>query len=183
LIKSQLISELFRQLKATYPSRGKSEKFAKRLLGKPEKIEELMKYFFSEDLRICQMASFPIITIANHDIESLSPYLEKMIASYYSAPHDAFRRNVVRTLQLVDIPEYLEGEAYDLCFKEFCNTKAPTAMRVFATTTLVNICIKHPELKEELLPTLIDYQNTGTIGFENRLQKSIKKVSAIKDVS
>jgi hypothetical protein len=172
-------TDLFRKLKASYSSRKDSTKFAFEVMQKIDYVEELMSYFFSEDLRICQMASFPIITIADNNIELLLPYIEKMVAKYKSAPHDAFKRNVMRTLQFVDIPEDLEGKVYDLCIEEFCNIKSPTAIRVFGLTVLCNICQKHPELSQELLPLLIDYQNTGTIGFENRLKKEIKRVSLL----
>ena len=142
-----------------------------------EKVEELMGLFFSDDLRICQMASFSIITIADHAIESLEPYLPHMISHYRKAPHDAFRRNVMRLFQFVDLPEELEGSVYDLCLEDFCDTKAPTAVRVFGLTTMCNICIKHLGLAQELLPILKDYQGTGTVGFENRLKKEINRIS------
>jgi len=145
-----------------------------------DQVSALMQFFFSEDLRICQMASFPVITISDHAPEMLSPYLPQMVSHFKKAPHDAFRRNVMRLFQFADIPEELEGEIYDLCLEQFTDTKVATAIRVFALTTMCNICIRHPGLAEELLPTLIDYQGTGTTGFENRLRKEIVRVGKLR---
>ena len=142
-----------------------------------------MVYFFSDDLRICQMVSFPLINIADSNIDLLLPYIPKMIDNYANAPHDSYKRNVVRILQFVDIPEDLEGKVFDICLEEFCNTKTATAIRVFSITVLVNICEKHPELKQEVLPILMDYQITGTVGFENRLGKEINRLRKISPFS
>jgi len=152
LAESPSRSQLFLKMKSSYLSRKDSRSFAFEVINNPASIEELMDYFFSDDLRICQMASFPIITIADHQIELLLPFLKRMIIGYKTAPHVAFKRNVLRTLQFVDIPEDLEGIVYDLCLEEFCNLKSPTALRVFGLTVMCNICIKHPELSQELLP-------------------------------
>ncbi|MEE9372068.1 MAG: hypothetical protein V3V00_03355 [Saprospiraceae bacterium] len=162
-------------------SRKDSVLFAKEVIANPEKMDELMTYFFSDDLRICQMASFPIIAIADNKIDLLLPFLSQMVIAYHKAPHNAYKRNVLRTLQFVDIPENLEGEIYNICLEEFCDIKAPTALRVFGMTVMCNICAKHPELRHELLPTLKDYQHTGTTGFENRLRKEIIRVSLLAD--
>ena len=172
-------SKVFERMKSSYLSRKVSKEFAMDIIKNKGEMEELMGYFFSKDLRICQMASFPIIAIADHKIELLLPYLTKMVDRYKGAPHAAYKRNVMRTLQFVKIPEDLEGKVYDLCIEEFCDVKTPTAIRVFSMTVMCNICERHPELSQELLPVLIDYKNTGTTGFENRLRKEIKRVSRL----
>lgn len=166
-------------MKSSYLSRKNSVKFAHEVIANPEQMAELMTYFFSDDLRVCQMASFPIITIADNKIELLRPYISKMISKYHEAPHNAYKRNVLRTLQFIDLPEDLEGKVYDICLEEFCNVKAATALRAFGLTVMCNICEKHPELSQELLPTLIDYKNSGSSGFENRLKKEITRVSLL----
>lgn len=178
-LKFSIISDILSQLKSTYLSRKESKLFALSLLDDPRKVEKLMSYFFSKDLRICQMASFPLITIADHDINLLTPYLSKMVSHYRQSPHDAYRRNALRSFQFMELPEDLEGDIYELCFEEFCNTKLPTAIRAFALTTMCNICVKYPELLHEVLPTLYDYKNTGTVGFENRLKREIQRIKKL----
>jgi hypothetical protein len=173
---------LLDQLVACYKNRKKAADFAQNVIKNHKQFDELMQLFLSDDNRICQMAAFPLLTIADSDITLLEPYLEELIKKYQNAPHDSFRRNVIRILQFVKIPESIEGEVYELCLKEFGNTKAPTAIRVFSATVLVNICEKHPDLKHELEPFLNDYLNTGTVGFENRLRKEIKRLHSIEFV-
>ena len=171
--------DLLDALVSSYPNRRKSNEVVAYILKNPEYFDDLMGHFFSEDLRICQMASFPINRIAGENIELLEPYLAQMIEHYPNAPHDAYKRNVMRLLQFVRIPKELDGKVFDLSLREYCNTKLPTAIRVFATSVLVNICEKHTELKQELEQVLMDYKNTGTTGFENRLAKEIIRLQKI----
>lgn len=126
------------------------------------------------------MASFAMLPLVDSDKSLFEPFLSEMLDHYEAAPHDSFRRNVIRIFQMVNIPEELEGKAFDLCFAEFTNTKSATAIRVFSSTVLVNICESHPELRQELEPILLDFQGTGTVGFENRLSKEIVRVRKIK---
>ena len=171
--------DLLNALRTSYPDRRKSNEVVSHILNNPELVDDLMRYFFSKDLRICQMASFPLNRLAIENMKLLEPYLSKMIDYYPNAPHDAYRRNVMRLLQFACIPNDLDGKVFDLSLREYCNTKLPTAIRVFAISVLVNICKKHTELKQELEQILLDYKNTGTIGFENRLGKEIIRLRKI----
>lgn len=140
-------------------------------------FDELVELFLSNNLRICQSASWPMGILAAEHPEKIIPYLDKILSHIDSAPHDAFRRNTFRFLQFMDVPEDYQGLVYEKCFKALVDTNAPTAIKAFALTTASNLAMKVPELKEELIEVIYEQIPYGTGGFQNRAKKEIKRLS------
>jgi len=109
--------------------------------------------------------------------EAVILYLDKILEHLDKAPHDAYTRNTFRFLQFMDVPEKFQGKVYEKCFDALVDTKAPTAIKAFALTTLANLAMKLPELKEELIEAIYDQIPHGTGGFQNRAKKEIKRLS------
>jgi hypothetical protein len=141
-----------------------------------ERMKELMGCFFSNEKRLCQRASWPLTLIADKHPEMVHPYLKDMINTLDQPRHNAVVRNVVRVLQNIEVPEELEGEVYEKCYQLLLKTDEPVANRVFSMTTCVNIALKYPELKEELLATIEDHLPHGTAGFRSRGKKEIERL-------
>ena len=140
----------------------------------PSRMEELMNCFFDEDLRLCQYASWPAGMIADSKPELIIPYLEKMLDNLETPHHDAVIRNTFRTLQNLDIPEELEGLAFEKAFNFLANPQNAIAIRVFAMSVCGNIAQKYPELKHELIPVIEEQLPYGSAGFKNRGMKVLK---------
>ena len=88
--------------------------------------------------------------------------------------HDAVKRNTVRLLQGVDLPEELMGRVVDICFKFLLDVKEPVAVRVFSMQVLYNICLKEPELADELRIVIEEFMPHGTAGFKSRGKRILK---------
>ncbi|MEM9546864.1 MAG: hypothetical protein AAGA77_12870 [Bacteroidota bacterium] len=142
----------------------------------PPKMQELMECFFDKNLRLCQNAAWPVGKIADHDPQLIRPYLEKMLLNLDAPHHDAVIRNTFRTLQNVEIPEDLEGLAFEKAFDFLLNPQNAIAIRVFAMTVCGNIALKYPELKQELVPVIEEQLPHGSAGFKNRGSKILKKL-------
>ena len=90
--------------------------------------------------------------------------------------HVAVRRNVIRILQRIDIPEKLVGEVATVCFDYLASPDEPIAVRVFSMTVLANIARKEPDLKNELR-LLIELQLLyGSTGFRSRARQVMKMI-------
>lgn len=152
-------------------------KFISQLENNEYDFSELVDLFLSINLRICQSASWPMGIFAAEHPELVVPYLDKILKQLDQAPHDAFVRNTFRFLQFMDIPEAFQGKVYEKCFDALIDTSAPTAIKAFALTTLSNLAIKLPELKEELIEAIYEQIPYGTSGFQNRAIKEIKRLS------
>ena len=131
----------FRELLAIRNSKENALQVLETIKKDPSRMKELMDCFFDEDLRICQHASWPAGMIADNDPELIIPYLEKMLNNLETPHHDAVIRNTFRTLQNLDIPEALEGLAFEKAFEFLVNPQNAIAIRVFAMTVCGKIAL------------------------------------------
>lgn len=164
-------------------SRGQSRPIADHIVSMvsadPSLMPELMTCFFSEEMRVCQRAAWPVGIIAEKHPELLERYLAQMISNMNRAKHDAVIRNTLRTFQFIDVPEEVESDLYDRCLEYVMNPSYPIAFTAFAMTVCVNICMKYPELKEEVV-TAIEYRMPeGSAGIRARGRKLLKQLSKI----
>ncbi len=140
---------------------GQSRKMANTIVDiiiqDEQKIEELMQCFFSEHMRTCQYAAWPVGILAEKHPTLLLPYLPRMVCNMDNAQHDAVIRNTLRTFQFMEIPEELQSEVYDKCLEYLSNPKYPIAFTAFGMTVCTNIAMQYPELKEEVIAA-IDYR-------------------------
>ncbi len=162
-------------VKEAIPERFSKEKFAiiiDWIDGNPARFDELMTVFFEGDSRKNQHAA----NIMSHCIDRWSflimPYIEKMLLNLKQDNlHDAIKRNTIRVLQTVEIPEELHGIAADICFQYLSNHEEAVAIKAFSMTVLFNLSKHYPELKTELkfiLEEQLPYQSPA---FKNRALK------------
>ena len=169
-----MASKSFRELLKIRNSKEVSMQVIRAIKKDPARMKELMECFFDEDLRICQSAAMPAGMIADFDPELIIPYLEQMLINLETPHHDAVIRNTFRTLQNIDIPEEMEGLAFEKAFDFLLNPHNAIAIRVFAMSVCGNIALKYPELKHELIPVIEEQVPHGSTGFINRASKVLK---------
>ncbi len=142
-------------------------------------IEDLMALFFAEDWVICQKASWPLTMVADQDPQLLLPYVPQMIEHLDRAHHDAVIRNTIRTWQVMNLPQDLEGPIYDKCFEYFADPQYAVAIRVFAMTVCANIAMRHPSLAQEIIPIIEDNWDHGTAAWRSRGKKELKRLASL----
>jgi len=142
-------------------------------------IAEFMDIFFSEEWRMCQKASWPMGMIADKKPELLYPYLSQMLDLLDHAKHDAIIRNTIRTWQIMNIPEELEGPIYDRCFEYFADPQYAVAIRVFAMTVCTNIAMRHPSLAHEIIPIIEDYWDHSKPAWRSRGKQELKRLAKV----
>ena len=76
-----------------------------------------------------------------------------------------FERSLAKMFSLAGVPEEIEGEAVEALFQWLMDHKVLLSTRIFAMAALQKFCLKHPELKHELMLVLepIATQNTGSL--------------------
>src|SRR5581483_5363715 len=80
------------------------------------RFSELMQLFFTNEYRISQRASWPVSYCAEKHPELITPYLELLLDNLRNPIHNAVKRNTVRILQNIQLPDSLLGKAVDVCF-------------------------------------------------------------------
>ena len=143
-------------------------------------FDELMEHFFSNEYRVTQRAAWVMTHCTDKRPHLINPHLEKMANNLKDKKiHVAVKRNTVRLLQNVAIPEDLMGTVADCCFNFLADPKEAVAVRVFSMSILYELCKKEPDLAGELKLTIEEFMPHGTAGFRSRGKKILKGVQKI----
>lgn len=164
--------------------RGKKDKASKDAIlalldSDPSQIDDLMECFFSDDMRTCQYASWPVGFISDKWPTILHPYIEQMIEVALEPKHNAILRNVLRTLEKMDIPKQHEGLVYDFAYRYASDPKQMIAMRAFGMGVCTNLAMKYPELSAEVIPLLQSIHPEASPGTKARARACLKKLQSI----
>lgn len=138
------------------------------------KFNELITLFTGSVYRISQRAALTLSKCVDNNPELLTPHLEILIQNLQGTVHVAVKRNTLRVLQDIELPESLWGLTADICFKTLESRDEPIAVKVFAMTVLNNIAQKVPDLKNELRLIIEDQLPYGSAGFKSRAKKVLR---------
>jgi hypothetical protein len=143
------------QIKA-FPQTAAGRKALIQALDKEPHILDLcFEEFFSTSLRTCQEISWTLTQIGGARPNMITPYIDRIIETLQNTKaHNAFVRNSIRIWQEMDIPEDYRGLIFDICYEYILDNGRQIAVRAFSMNVCVNICLQHPELKEDLLHAL-----------------------------
>ncbi len=146
----------------------------------PERFAELMKLFFGNEYRITQRAAWAVSNVFKRYPNMVVPYLDKMLHLLADTQNIAVKRNTVRILQDLEIPEELCGTAFEVCSRLLISPSETIAVRAFSITVLVNLTIRFPELKNEtrvLIEAAI--QEGASAGMLSRANKELKRLGKL----
>jgi hypothetical protein len=140
-ISERLLAEL---------SRKNTDYIAHYIGSDQQKFEELMELLFNGTPPIPQRAAWVVSTIADKYPQLCIPYLQRIIVRLEDFEHTGIHRCLLRFLAETDIPEPLQGQLYDICYKWLVNKHTPIAVKVHCMQILYNIAENEPDLQHEL---------------------------------
>ncbi len=157
-------------------SRVQSEKVAKWVGTDPERFAQLVHLFMTDEYRMVQRAAWIISVVAEKHAKLAVPHLDAMVGRMADAGVPvAVKRNVVRILQKLDVPEHLHGPVMNACFDLLADVNEAIAVRAFSMTVLANLAVQYPEIKPELKAIIEDSLELGaSAGFTSRAKKVLK---------
>ena len=142
-----------------------------------ERFDSLMELFFKEEYRLVQRAAWVVSHCAEQHLSLIMPHLPRMVAYLTKENvHTAVRRNLVKVLAGLDIPEDLMGAVADACFTFLANPKEQAAVRVYAMQVLYNLCQKELDLANELILLIEDALPHGSAAIRARGRKILKQL-------
>ncbi len=141
------------------------------------RFNTFMALFLGHDVRVTQSASRVLIDCAQHSPERLSPYLKPMLEQLKLSDNDTVKRNVLRVLQDVELPQNLHGMAVTLCMEQLLSVTAPIAVKAFSMTVVANLVPLYPELIPELRTVIETLMEQGSPGILSRGKKVLKTIS------
>lgn len=137
-----------------------------------KRFADVMKLFLGNEYRVTQRIAWVVSYCGRAHPQLILPYLEKMILNLKkSGQHDAVKRNTVKVLEEIDIPERLTGLCAETCFNLLASKTEPLAVRCYSMGVLAKICNKEPELKNELKLVVQEQLPYSTAGFRARARR------------
>jgi hypothetical protein len=157
-------------------SKRQTMKIASYVGGDKERFAAVAKCMFDEDQKLSARAAWVFSDCAGQHPELVKPYMNQMVSVLTIPVHDAVKRNVIRVLQTQEIPRRLQGKLAAILFSILQTPAEPIAIRVFSMTVLANLCMQHPDLKNELKMVIESQLPFSSAGFKSRAKKLMKQI-------
>lgn len=139
------------------------------------RFDELLQLFLHSEPRITQRASWALMHCADKQPQLMIPHLDILLQNLRrEGLHPSIKRNTIRAIERIDLPEDLLGEAADICFTFLADINETVAVRAFSMGVIWNICQKEPDLRHELRLLIEEFMPYGTSGFKSRGRKILK---------
>lgn len=153
-------------------SKANCLKIVKWVGNSPERFAELFELFLKDEYRVVQLAAWPV----SYVIEAHSSLIRKHLPALFKNleridTHPSVRRNSIRLMQHIEIPEKYHGVAMNLCFEYISDPKEKAAVKAFSLTVLENLSKQYPEIKPELKAIIEDRWDSETPAFRSRAKK------------
>ncbi|MGE0561593.1 MAG: hypothetical protein AB7O47_07240 [Flavobacteriales bacterium] len=167
----------FYQLLDEKHCKSTTNRIVDEVVTSPDRINELIELFLSEDVRISQRAAWPISYIAEKKPNIIEKNLKKLFLKFEQKNvHDACIRNTFRCFQYINIPVEMEGIVLTKAFEYLNNPLSTVAVKVFCMGAIEKLIKKYPEIKNEFKTSIKTQLNEGSTGFKNRGNKILKRL-------
>ena len=147
-----------------------------RWIGKSqEKFDQLFRLFLSEEYRVVQRAAWPVSFAVIAHPAFINKHWEELVKNLNQQNvHGAVKRNSVRLLQGLNIPEKFQGEIMNICFRYVESPTEAIAVKAFSLTVLGNLSKLYPEIIPELRLLIESQVENATPAFKIRAKKILK---------
>jgi len=156
-------------------SKANCVKIVKWVGANQTRFDELFNLFLKDEYRVVQRAGWPLSYCAIAHPEFMKKNFGKLLKNLKRpGMHGAVKRNTVRLLQDISIPEKYQGEIMSLCFDYISSPTEKIAVKAFSLTVLQNLSKTYPEIKQELKAVIEDRWDYETAAFHSRAKKILK---------
>ena len=152
---------------------------AKKIGPNQEAFDELIDIMLNGTSVQKQRAAWIMTHCLDEHLWLIEKHVESLVLNLQNDIHDAVKRNTLRGLQHVDIPEETLGIAADVCFSFLHSGTEPIAIKAHSMTILFNITKKYPDLKDELRLAIEEQIPFGSAGIKSRGNKILKALKEL----
>ncbi|MEP7164181.1 MAG: hypothetical protein ABI741_05780 [Ferruginibacter sp.] len=162
-------------------SKAQCSKIAKWVGDDQKRFDELFHLFLHDEYRVTQRAAWPVsYCVIAHPV-FIKKNWKKLIDNLKKpALHDSIKRNSVRFMQDIEIPEKYHGEVMDICFRFLGSPTEALAIKVFSMTVLANLAKEYPEIVPELRILIEDQLPHQSAGFKSRARRIFKGLNVVQ---
>ncbi len=145
----------------------------------PEGLDELISLLIAPDARIVQRASRILVPIAERAPHLVEAYLDTFTALLgQSRLHGAVKRNLVRLIQYLELPEHLHADLLGICFRFLEDPEEAVAVKAFSMTILGKLARTYPDIRQELKLVIEDgLSRSPSPGYKSRARKILANLA------
>lgn len=141
-----------------------------------QRFDDLFNLFLSEDKIIAQRAGWPLSCAVIKYPGLIQKHFEKLLKNLRkSGLHDSVKRNSIRLLHDLKIPEKYQGDVMDISFGYISSPAEKPAVKAFSLTVLHNLSKEYPEIKQELKTIIVDRWDFESAAFRSRAKQILKE--------
>lgn len=130
----------------------------------------------NDQYRVTQRAAWPLSYCAIAHPFFMKKNFDKLINNLGKPNmNDSIKRNTVRLLQQLGIPEKLEGAVMEICFNYMESPKEAVAIKAFSLTTLGKLAKKYPEIIPEIKLLIEEQLMHQSAAFKSSAKKILEE--------
>ncbi|MEJ7739002.1 MAG: hypothetical protein WKF97_16375 [Chitinophagaceae bacterium] len=156
-------------------SKAQCTKIVEWIGDSQERFDQLFNLFLTDEYRVVQRAAWPLSYCSIAHSSLIYKHFGKLIRNLHKPSiHPAVKRNTIRLMQDLKIPEKYHGELMDICFTYIASTDEAVAVKAFALTVLQNLAKLYPDILPEIKLVIEDRWDHETPAFKSRAKKILK---------
>ena len=158
-------------------STAQCTKIVKWVGSSQQRFDELFGLFIHDDYRVVQRSGWPLSYCVIDHPSFINKHWKALINNLKKPDlHNAVKRNSIRLMQYLEIPEKFHGEVMDICFRFLESPTEALAVKVFSMSVLDNLAVLYPDIKPELKLVIEEQLPHQTAGFKSRAKKVLKMI-------
>lgn len=137
-----------------------------------ERFDALFHLFLKDEYRVVQRAAWPLSYCVIEHPQLIQKHFKELIFNLHTSKlPDAVKRNTLRLLQRIEIPEEFHGEIMNVCFDYITSPAEAAAIKAFALTILQYLAQYYPEIKDEVKIIIEDQWEVESPAFKSRAKQ------------
>lgn len=161
-------------------SKAQCAKIVRWVGGSQQRFDELFDLFLHDEYRVVQRSAWPVSYCVMDHPKFISKQWKKLLKNLQKPGiHDSVKRNSIRLMQDLEIPEKYQGDVMNICFQYLESPKEALAVKVFSMKVLGNLVKVYPEIAPELKLLIEDQLPNQTAGFRSCAKNVLKQINRL----
>ena len=161
-------------------SKAQCTKIVKWVGSNQLRFDELFYLFLNDEYHVVQRAAWPVSYCVDEHPQLINKHWKELMDNLKKPNlHDAVKRNSIRLMQHIELPEAYHGVIMDMCFTYLESPKESLAVKVFSMSVLGNLTKYYPEIKPELKLIIDDQFPYQSAGFKSRAKQVLKQLEKL----
>lgn len=141
-----------------------------------QRFNQLFELFLNDEPLIVQRAGWPLSYAVEAHPSFIEKHFSRLLKNLHKPKlHNAVKRNTLRLMQVVSIPEKFHGEVMNTCFNYIISPDEKPAIKAFSLAVLQQLAKQYPEILPEIKTIIEDKWDNESAAFRSRARKILKE--------